>query len=246
MLDIKWIRDNPAALDAALAARRTEPQAAAIVDLDQRRRRHQTEFQELQARRNDASKAIGQAKGKGQDASALIAEVADLKGRIAAAEEAERQAGEALEALLAAIPNVPQDDVPRGPDETGNVEVRRHGSPRNFAFTPRDHVAIGEALGQMDFEAAARISGARFVVLRRDLARLERAIGNFMLDLHTGTFGYQEVSPPLLVRDEAVYGVGQLPKFAEDLFRTTNGYWLIPTAEVSLTNLVREQITAEY
>lgn len=245
MLDIRWIRDNPAALDAALRARGAAPAAQAIVDLDQRRRRHQTEFQERQARRNEASKEIGKAKSKGEDAAALMAEVASLKEGIAEAEAAERAAGEELDALLATLPNVPAEDVPRGADEKGNVELRRHLAPRNFNFEPRDHVAVGEALGAMDFEAAARLSGARFVVLRRELARLERAIGNFMLDLHTGEFGYQEVSPPLLVRDEAVFGVGQLPKFAEDLFRTTNDFWLIPTAEVSLTNLVREQILDE-
>ncbi|WP_119422915.1 serine--tRNA ligase [Desertibaculum subflavum] len=245
MLDIRWIRDNPAALDSALSARGAAPVAQAIVDLDQRRRRHQTEFQERQARRNEASKEIGKAKSKGGDASALMAEVAELKDRIAEAEAAERAAGDELEALLATLPNVPAADVPQGADETGNVELRRHLAPRNFEFEPRDHVAVGEALGAMDFEAAARLSGARFVVLRRELARLERAIGNFMLDLHTSQFGYQEVSPPLLVRDEAVFGVGQLPKFADDLFRTTNDFWLIPTAEVSLTNLVREQILDE-
>jgi seryl-tRNA synthetase len=245
MLDIKWIRENPAALDAALRARGAEPVAQKVLDLDHRRRRHQTEFQELQARRNETSKAIGKAKSKGEDASALMAEVAQLKDRIAAAETAEREDGEALDALLATIPNVPAEDVPVGADETGNVELRRHLEPRKFDFEPRDHVGVGEALGAMDFEAAARISGARFVVLRRDLARLERAIGNFMLDLHTREFGYEEVSPPLLVRDDAVFGVGQLPKFAEDLFRTTNDYWLISTAEVSLTNLVREQILDE-
>jgi len=245
MLDIRWIRENAAALDAALEARRMAPCAAQLIDLDQRRRRHQTEFQELQNRRNEASKAIGKAKGKGEDAAALMAEVAELKGRIQAAEEAERAAGEALDEVLAGVPNIPADDVPRGPDESANVELRRFGAPRDFAHDPKDHVDLGAALGLMDFDAAARMSGARFVVLRRDLARLERAIANFMLDLHTGEHGYSETAPPYLVRDDAVYGVGQLPKFAEDMFRTTNGYWLISTSEIALTNLVREQILEE-
>ncbi len=245
MLDIRWIRENAAALDAALEARRMAPCAEQLIDIDQRRRRHQTEFQELQNRRNEASKAIGKAKGKGEDAAALMAEVAELKGRIQAAEEAERAAGEALDELLAGIPNIPTAEVPRGPDESANVELRRIGAPRNFEHDPKDHVDLGVALGLMDFDAAARMSGARFVVLRRDLARLERAIANFMLDLHTGEHGYSETAPPYLVRDEAVYGVGQLPKFAEDMFRTTNGYWLISTSEIALTNLVREQILEE-
>src|SRR5690606_7450159 len=154
----------------------------------------------------------------------------------------EQEKAASLEAALAAIPNLPAPDVPEGPDERANVELRRVGEPRRFDFTPKQHFELGEALGLMDFEAAARISGARFVVLRGALARLERALGAYMLDTHTGEFGYTETRPPLLVRDEAPYGTGQLPKFAEDLFRTTNGLWLIPTAEVSLTNLVREQI----
>lgn len=245
MLDIRWIRENADALDAALEARRMAPAAAQVLDLDQQRRRHQTEFQELQNRRNEASKAIGRAKAKGEDASVLMAEVASLKDRIQAAEEAERAAGEALDSLLSGIPNVPAADVPMGPDETANVELRRVGEPRRFDAPPRDHVDLGSGLGLMDFDAAARMSGARFVVLRRDLARLERAIANFMLDLHTGEHGYSEIAPPYLVRDEAVYGVGQLPKFAEDMFHTTNGYWLISTSEIALTNLVRDQILEE-
>jgi seryl-tRNA synthetase len=153
-----------------------------------------------------------------------------------------RTFGDELQALLAMLPNLPAADVPDGPDETANVELRRIGAPRTFDFTPKDHAALGEALGMMDFETAARLSGARFVVLKAGLARLERAIAQFMLDMHTGEFGYTEVAPPVLVRDEALYGVGQLPKFAEDMFRTTGGLWLIPTSEVSLTNLVAEQI----
>ena len=244
MLDLKWIRENPEAFDAARARRGLPPMAPDILKLDARRREVQTELQQMQARRNAASKEVGAAKAKKDEAAAarLMAEVTALKDRIQAGEEEDRQLGQQLDDLLAALPNMPAADVPDGKDANDNRELRRHGAPRQFAFAAREHDAIGEALGLMDFENAARISGARFVVLKGALARLERAIGQFMLDLHTGEFGYTEVSPPLLVRDEAVYGVGQLPKFAEDLFRTDNGYWLIPTAEVSLTNLVRDQI----
>jgi seryl-tRNA synthetase len=242
MHDLKWIRDNPEAFDAGLIRRGSTLRAARILELDAERRRLQTELQEMLARRNEASKAIGAAKSKGQDAAALLAEVAELKSRVPEAEAAERQRGAELDELLAGIPNLPAAEVPDGRDESGNVEVKRQGTPRSFDFQPREHDALGEALGLMDFQAAARLSGARFVVLRGALARLERALGNFMLDVHTREFGYEETSPPLLVRDAAAFGTGNLPKFAEDLFRTTNDYWLIPTAEMPLTNLVREQI----
>lgn len=244
MLDLKWIRENPDAFDAARARRGLPPMAPDILKLDARRREVQTGLQQMLARRNAASKEVGTAKAKKDEAGAtrLMAEVAALKDRIQAGEDEDRKLGQQLDDVLAALPNTPAADVPDGKDANDNRELRRHGAPRDLAFAAREHDAIGEALGLMDFESAARISGARFVVLKGALARLERAIGQFMLDLHTGEFGYTEVSPPLLVRDEAVYGVGQLPKFAEDLFRTDNGYWLIPTAEVSLTNLVRDQI----
>ena len=242
MIDIRFIRDTPDAFDLALGRRGMPPMAASLRALDADWRAAQTRFQELQQRRNEASKAIGEAKKKGGDASALIAEVAKLKVEIEAVTIAEQTSAQALEAALATIPNLPAPDVPEGPDEKSNRELRKVGEPRQFNFAPKQHFELGEALGLMDFETAALISGARFVVLKGQLARLERALGAFMLDVHTNEFGYTEVRPPLLVREEAPYGTGQLPKFADDLFRTTSGLWLIPTAEVSLTNLVREQI----
>jgi seryl-tRNA synthetase len=237
MLDIKAIRDNPEFFDAGWQRRGLGPQTPAILELDRRRRAAQTRLQELQARRNDASRQIGELKRKGEDASALMAEVADIKTEIPQLEEQDRQLGAELDQLLSGLPNIPAADVPDGADETANKLVRQWGTPPSFDFTPREHFDIGEALGLMDFAAAARISGARFVVLKGALAQMERALGAFMLDLHTTTHGYEEVSPPLIVRDAAMYGTGQLPKFAEDFFRTTNEYSLIPTAEVPLTNL---------
>jgi seryl-tRNA synthetase len=246
MHDIKAIRDDPGAYDRAWASKGLAAQTPALLELDAKLRGAQTALQEAQSRRNEASKLIGAAKARKDEAEAarLMAEVEALKGVIAEQAEVEKSVGETLRDQLAALPNLPAADVPPGEDEHGNVEVRRWGEP--FAISaPKDHVALGESAGLMDFEAAARMSGARFVVLKGELARLERAIGQFMLDIQTREHGYTEVSPPLLVRDDAVFGTGQLPKFAEDLFRTTDGRWLIPTAEVSLTNLVREQITAE-
>ena len=245
MHDIKAIRETPEAYDRAWASKGLEPQSAAILAVDARLRAAQTELQTAQSRRNEASKLIGQAKAKKDEAEAqrLMAEVEALKGTLAEQGEVERTAGEELRGLLATLPNLPAADVPAGTDESANVEVRRWGEP--FAVSsPKDHVDLGEALGLLDFAAAARMSGARFTVLKGQLARLERALGQFMLDMQTEEHGYQEVSPPILVRDDALFGTGQLPKFAEDLFRTTDGRWLIPTAEVSLTNIVREQILA--
>ena len=247
VFDIKWIRDNPDAFDAALAKRGLDPLAARLLEIDDARRRHLTALQEAQARRNAASKEIGKAKAAKDEAlaSRLMSEVAELKQVIQDGEEQERELDRGLEQALAVIPNMPHDDVPLGKDEKDNKEVRRVGSVPTFDFAPKQHFEIGEALGLMDFEAAAKLSGARFVVLKGALSRLERAIAAFMLDLHTRELGYTEYLPPFLVRDEAAYGTGNLPKFAEDLFQTTNGYWLIPTAEVSLTNLVREEILDE-
>ncbi len=247
MFDIKWIRDNAEAFDEGLRRRGLEPQAAALIALDDKRRATLTTLQDAQSRRNAASKEIGKAKGAKDEATAsrLMAEVAELKDKIAKGEDDERKLDAEIKAALEVIPNLPRADVPDGADETGNVEVRKVGTPGTFDFTPKQHFEIGEALGLMDFEAAQKISGARFVVLKGALARLERAIASFMLDLHTGEFGYTEVNPPLLVKDHAAYGTGNLPKFAEDLFKTTNDFWLIPTAEVSLTNLVRESIIDE-
>jgi seryl-tRNA synthetase len=246
MLDIRWIREHPQALDAALAKRGHAPVASQLIALDDARRAHITRLQDAQERRNALSKEVGKAKASRDEtrAQALIGEVAELKSLIQSGEEEERRLEEALQAALAPIPNPPLDDVPVGPDESANVEVRRVGAPPEIE-APRQHDDLGAKLGLMDFEAAARLSGARFVVLKGALARLERALGNFMLDLHTREFGYTEVSPPLLVRDEPLFGTGQLPKLADDLFRTTAGHWLVPTAEVPLTNLVREQILDE-
>ena len=242
MHDIKFIRDNAAAFDAGLARRDLSPMAADILSMDSAWRALTTEKQTLQQRRNQASKEIGQRKSKGEPADELINEVADIKTKMLQLDDAERQAGEDLEKLLASLPNLPFDDVPLGADESENVEIRRQGERKAFNFRPLDHVDLGEKLGQMDFEAAAKLAGARFVLLRGDLARLERAIANFMIDLHTQEFGYTEVSPPVMVRDAALYGTGQLPKFSEDLFRTEDGFWMIPTAEVPLTNLVSNAI----
>ena len=303
MLDIRWIRDNPDALDEALKKRGAEPESASLIALDEKRRAHVAKVQEAQARRNAASRQIGAAMAAGDTgkAEALKAEVGDLKKFLAGAEETERDLDAKLRDALAAIPNVPLDDVPVGADESANVELRRFGEKRRFDFAPKEHFELGEALGQMDFETAAKMSGARFTLLNGGLARLERALGQFMLDVHTAEHGYTEVSPPLLVRDEALFGTGQLPKFEEDLYQTksvvfsaswndtsrdyrdfffgratfedanrqkqfddaiksgrialrrlddvsqvqiqvTEGHWLIPTAEVPLTNIVREAI----
>jgi seryl-tRNA synthetase len=247
MHDIKTIRDDPAAFDAGLARRGLAPLSAQLLAIDQARREAQSRRDALLARRNAASKEIGQAKAQKRedDAQALMAEVARLKDELAAVEAGEADASSRLDAELATIANIPQADVPDGRDEAGNAEQRRWGEPPRFSFKPREHYELGEALGMMDFERASRISGARFTVLRGPLARLERALAQFMLDLHTGEFGYTEASPPMLVRDQAAFGTGNLPKFADDLFRTTNGYWLIPTAEVPLTNLVAGEIVDE-
>lgn len=243
MHDLKDIRDNPDAFDAGLARRGLEPLGGHILALDKEARAFTTTLNELQSRRNAASKAIGAAKGKGDEAEAqrLMAEVEAVKQEMAGVEEKQKAKAAELTDILAGIANLPAEDVPEGADENDNVEVRRVGEPRRLNDA-KEHFDIGEALGQMDFETATAMSGARFVLLKGQLARLERAIASFMLDLHTGEFGYTECSPPLLVRDEALYGTGQLPKFAEDLFKTTGDHWLIPTAEVSLTNIVREKI----
>lgn len=246
MHDLKYIRENPQAFDAALIRRGAAPVAASVLALDENRRAVLTEMQNAQARRNEASKAIGAAMGKGDIASAeaLKAEVAALKDTLPALEEQERAAGEELDTLLAGLPNLPADDTPDGGDETENVEIARWGTPRSFEFEPRDHADLGPVLG-LDFETGVAISGARFTFMRGQMARLNRALGQFMLDYQTGQRGYTECATPYLVRQESLFGTGQLPKFAEDNFQTTDGRWLIPTAEVSLTNSVREQILDE-
>jgi seryl-tRNA synthetase len=244
MHDIRTIRENPEGFDAGLARRGLPPQAAALVALDEARRRAATDLQAALARRNEASKAIGAAKAQGRDAeaAALMGEVAGLKERIPALEQAERDADAALAEALAGIPNLPAADVPDGADESGNVELASWGLPREGDFA--GHAEFAGPLG-LDFESAAAIAGARFAVLRGGVARLHRALGQFMLDRAVEDWGYTEIAPPLLVRDEAAFGTAQLPKFAEDLFRTTDGRWLIPTAEVSLTNLARDRILEE-
>ncbi|MFN4282772.1 MAG: serine--tRNA ligase [Alphaproteobacteria bacterium] len=245
MHDIKLIRDNPAAFDAALARRGLAPLSEKLLALDAARRETLTSAQNIQTERNRLSKEIGIRKSKGEDASDILAAVAASKDAQAAAEAKAAEQQAALDAELATIPNLPADDVPAGKDEHDNVERHKHGEPATFDFKPKEHGDLGVALGLMDFEGAARISGARFVMLSGALARLERALGQFMLDLQTGEHGYRETRPPVLVRDHALFGTGQLPKFADDLFKTGADLWLIPTAEVPLTNLVRETILDE-
>jgi seryl-tRNA synthetase len=281
MYDIKWIRDNADAFDRGLKRRGLPPQSAELLAIDEQRRAAITKLEQAQARRNAASKEIGEAKKKKDEAAAaqLMAEVAELKTTIPALEAEEKKYSQELNDTLAWIPNLPADDVPDGKDEHDNVEHHKFGAKRDYNFPPKQHFDLGEALGQMDFETAAKLSGARFVVLKSGLARMERALGQFMLDLHTSEHGYTEVNPPLLVRDETMFGTAQLPKFAEDQFFVGSDpkirqfvgealdmldrlegakkeeilalekialqdtrFWLIPTAEVPLTNLVRETI----
>ncbi|MBY5552532.1 serine--tRNA ligase [Rhizobium leguminosarum] len=244
MLDIKWIRENPEALDAALAKRGAEPLAQSLVALDEKRRSAVQKAQDLLSRRNLASKEIGAAMAQKNSelADKLKAEVAEFKTLLPAIEEEDRQLTAELNDALSRIPNIPFDDVPVGKDEHDNVVTRTVGEKPRWNHTPKEHFEIGEALGYMDFERAAKLSGSRFTVLTGPLAKLERALGQFMIDLHTSEHGYTEVSSPLMVRAEAVFGTGSLPKFEEDLFKTTDGRYLIPTAEVTLTNLVREEI----
>jgi len=243
MHDIRLIRDDPAAFDAALARRGVEALSGAILSLDAARRAVATAMQDAQNRRNEASKAIGAAMGRGDQAEAerLKAEVAEIKNTLPALEQEDRERSAELQEALAAYPNLPDQAVPDGEDETQNVEVARWGTPRAFNFAPKEHADLGPALG-LDFETGAAISGARFTFLRGQMARLQRALGQFMLDQQTVQNGHTECATPLLVREESLFGTGQLPKFAEDNFQTTDGRWLIPTAEVSLTNSVREQI----
>src|SRR5262249_18782156 len=278
MHDIRFIREHPDVFDRAPARRGLAPESKRLIALDEERRNNIFEFETAQARRNAASKEIGEAKKNKNEkkAAELMAEVATLKETIPHLEAAEKTASQALDSALAEIPNLPLDDVPDGKDSNDNVEHHRFGAKRNYAFTPKQHFELGEALGQMDFETAAKLSGARFVVLKQGLARLERALGQFMLDIHTNEHGCTEVAPPLLVRDDAMFGTAQLPKFEYDQFwalpgdllidkgkvaEGTSRLWqglfqsmpglrtirlgLIPTAEVPLTNLVRDSITDE-
>ncbi|MDA0784957.1 MAG: serine--tRNA ligase [Proteobacteria bacterium] len=244
MFDLRWIREHPDAFDRSLVRRGDQPLSEQVLGLDAQRRGAQTRLQEMQEQRNAASKQIGAAmqEGRKDEAEQLKTEVGAIKGQMEAVEAEEKQAAEALNELLSGIPNVLDDDVPDGADEADNREVRVVGEVPVLGFMPKEHFEIGEALGLMDFETAAEISGSRFVILKGALARMERALADFMLDIHTDEYGYTEISPPLLVRDDVLFGTGQLPKFADDLFRTEDGRWLIPTAEVPLTNMVAGKI----
>ena len=245
MHDLRAIRENPDAFDAAMKRRKLGPQSSDILKMDEERRALQTELQGLQSERNTKSKEIGAVKAKGGDAQDLMNHVNALKDLMTDLEEKERTVAESLNQHLSGLPNILFDEVPDGADEDDNVEVRKVGEPKKLNSKTPEHFDIGEKLGMMDFDTAAKMSGSRFVLMKSGLARLERALAQFMLDTHTDEHGYTEVSPPLLVRDNAVYGTNQLPKFAEDLFRTTTGHWLIPTAEVSLTNMVADSIVDE-
>jgi len=245
MHDLRWIREHPEEFDRGLTRRALSKHAEEILALDRSWRAAETRAQEAQAQRNRLSREIGSAKSRGLDVQVLVD--SQRATREAEANEAAEASGlrKEIDEILASLPNLPAEDVPDGPDETANRVLRHYGEPPRFDFAPMPHEAIGERLGLMDFSRAGKLSGSRFVVLRGALARLERALGQFMLDLHTTEFGYTEVSPPLLVRDAALFGTSQLPKFAEDQFCTTDGYWLIPTAEVPLANLVAGEVLDE-
>lgn len=245
MHDLKSIRENPAAFDAAMARRGFDKQSDKILELDKERRKIQTLMQEAASRKNTLSKEIGKAKSQGKDVKDLMDEIGIVGDLDEASKEQERKIGEELTNILASLPNILSDETPDGKDESQNVEVRKIGTPKIKKADAKDHTDIGEALGMMDFETAAKLSGSRFVLMHSGLARMERALAQFMLDTHTTEHGYTEVSPPLLVNDKAVFGTNQLPKFAEDLFRTTRGDWLIPTAEVPLTNIVADMIVED-
>jgi seryl-tRNA synthetase len=242
MHDIRWVRENPEEFDRGLARRGLPPCAAEVLALDKQWRMTETIAQESQALRNRQSREVGNAKKRGEPVDELLSQIAIAKEVEAKTLVAAAEFRKELDDLLASLPNLPAPEVPEGPNEGANKEVRRHGAPPRFNFAPLMHEAIGDKLGLMDFARAAKLSGSRFVVLKGALARLERALGQFMLDLHTSEFGYEEISPPLLVRDDAVFGTSQLPKFAEDLFQTREGYWLIPTSEVPLANLYSGEI----
>ncbi|QOL19566.1 serine--tRNA ligase [Candidatus Bodocaedibacter vickermanii] len=242
MHDLKWIREHSEAFDQGLATRGIDPLSQRILALDESHRAAVSEMQDLQTQRNSLAKDIGTAKASGQDATALLEKSNFIKVRLPELEHHEKALKDELHGLLMSIPSIPYHEVPVGADETFNQEIRRFGTPRTFDFTPLPHYELGEALGEMDFERAAKMSGSRFVILRNQLAKLERALANFMLDVHTTEFGYQEISPPTLVRSNALYGTGQLPKFEDDQFKTTSGYYLIATSEIPLTNMMMDEI----
>jgi len=245
MHDIRFIREFPDKFDQGLIARGFEPQATSILSIDADSRKLQLELQDLNTKRNEIAKNIGQAKSRGENSDDLISEGESLKQKIQMVEEELSRLQVELDAILVMQPNMIDSDVPPGKDDTENIEIRKVGHPKDLGFTPKEHDQLGEALGMMDFEQAARMSGARFVVLKGALARMERALADFMLDIHTTEFGYTEIWGPALVREQAVFGTGQFPKLEADLFKTTNGYFLIPTNEVSMTNLVADTIISE-
>ncbi|MEC7491118.1 MAG: serine--tRNA ligase [Pseudomonadota bacterium] len=245
MHNIRWIRENPQSFDLSLARRGLEAASQTILEIDTENRTITTQLQTTQARRNEASKKIGTLKGKGLPVEHLISELTELKDRMVTLETRQRDLTEKIRSVLDGLPNIPADDVPDGTDESHNLEIRSMGEKPVFDFEVKDHVDLGEALGMLDFTRASKISGSRFVVSLAAIAQLERALASMMLDLHTSEFGYTEVNPPLLVHDKTAYGTGQLPKFENDLFQTTSGHWLIPTAEVPLTNLVAGEILDE-
>lgn len=247
MHDIKWIRENPDAFDAALKRRGLEAQSAAVKAADEAHRQSLQAMQAMEQERNQLAKSIGALKGQGkhEEAESALKRANEIKEAITKFKEQQERGDNPAAELLTGLPNILAADVPDGADEHANVEVKKWGSPKAFAFEPKDHVAIGEGLGGMDFETAAKMSGSRFVILQGQLARLERTLAQFMLDLHSDVNGFMEVNPPYLVKDNALFGTGQLPKFSEDLFRTTGDHWLIPTSEVSLTNIVADSILPE-
>lgn len=245
MYDIKWIRENPQEFDLGLERRGLQPLSEQVLKMDKDYRSNQTALQEMQSKRNTLSATIGQVKKEGGDVDSIMREVSEIKDKMAALEEETKKKGDEIFALLSSLPNTPDASIPTGLDESANVVVRQEGVIPTFSFTPKEHDELGANLGMMDVEQAGKISGARFTFLKGPLARLERALGQFMLDTHTTEHGYMEMDVPLMVRDNAAFGTGQLPKFREDLFQTTNGYWLIPTAEVSLTNSVAGKILEE-
>lgn len=242
MFDIRWIRENPEEFDKALQLRGGEAASAPLIKLDDERREVILAMQELQNKRNTISKEIGAKKSKGESADDLLEQAAKIREDLPQLEDQERELSEKLNNQLAHYPNRPASDVPQGVDENDNVEVRKWGEPPVLDFEPKQHFELGEDLGMMDFETAAKMSGSRFVMLRKDFAKLERALANFMLDTHIQEYGYTEISPPYLVRPQAMYNTGQLPKFGDEAFSTTNDYWLVPTAEIPLTNIVADAI----
>jgi seryl-tRNA synthetase (EC 6.1.1.11) len=242
VLDIKWIRDNPTVLDAGLKKRGLEPRAQQLINLDEHHRELLTALQELQSERNTVAKAIGEARRNNQDTPDLANRAAEIKRLIPDLEAKLAAVHTELTELLETTPNLPRPEVPEGLQEADNVVVKSWGTIPEFSFAPKRHFELGEALGLMDFETAAKLSGTRFVLLRGALAKLERALGNFMIECHTQQYGYEEIAPPLLVKDPALHGAGLLPKFADNAFQTTEHHWLIPTSEVPLSNIVREQI----